>query len=124
MAFHRESIGNMWSEALARAIRKNVEADQPVEAIDLPAKFIPRKLRATFVTAMREAGADFETLQKYIGHAADSILSAYYDKVSMERLRQVAELGQQLYKGSGVFKNSEKKSAPYCINAAFCLWTY
>ncbi|MCE5228850.1 site-specific integrase [bacterium] len=64
--------------------------------IKLPSKFIPRKLRATFVTHLRKAGADFSLLESYIGHAPKTILAAHYDHIDMDRLRTLANLAQDL----------------------------
>ena len=83
----RDTIHHRWSEGLA---------DARSAGVALPEGFFTRKLRATFVTAMREKGADFEVLQKYIGHAPTSILSAHYDAIGDERMRQIAELAKSL----------------------------
>jgi len=95
----RDRISHLWVDAVNAAREAKV---------DLPAGFIPRKLRGTFVTAMRKAGADFEILQRYIGHAPASILSAHYDEIDMDRLKAVATLAQEFSEGSGRFKEAEK----------------
>jgi site-specific recombinase XerC len=101
-AFTRHRIAHLWADALARARRDGVE---------LPEAFTPRKLRASFVTAMRVAGADFAVLQRYIGHAPSSILAAHYDRIDQERMRPVASLAQSLAEGAGAFAETEIKSA-------------
>ena len=79
--------------------------------LDLPAAFTPRHLRATFVTAMRSAGVDLGVLQSYIGHAPQTILAAHYDQVGVERLKRVAEVAEQLYKGEGAFEECSRADA-------------
>ena len=70
-ALTADAIGHFWEES--------IEAAREVE-VDLPEGFVARKLRASFVTAMRKGRADFEDLQGYIGHAPASILSEHYDR--------------------------------------------
>jgi integrase len=64
--------------------------------VDLPPRFIPRKLRASFVTAMRGAGADYADLQTYLGHSVGTTMSVHYDRPSLERLARIAALAQAL----------------------------
>lgn len=100
-AFTVAVISRFWDEALTKAC---------ADGIKVPEAFTARRLRSTYVTALRGAGADFAVLQRYIGHAPSTILSAHYDKVDMARLKSIADLGQDLYDGSGVF--DEKKTPP------------
>jgi hypothetical protein len=72
---------------------------------------MPRKLRATFVSLMRGARADFADLQAYIGHRPATTLSAHYDEGSMERLAAVARLAQGLAEGSGAFAEIDPETA-------------
>lgn len=88
--FTRHTISHEWRRALDAA---------RADGIELPRAFVPRKLRASFVTAMRTADADFGLLQAYIGHAATSVLQAHYDHLDLERLRRVSDLAQTLADG-------------------------
>ena len=82
-------VQHRWAKALARARSHGV---------DIPEKFIPRRLRASFITAMRKRGADFAVLERYIGHAPSTLLSERYDKLDMERMRPIAALAQETAK--------------------------
>ncbi len=93
----RTYVSQLWTAALRRARR---------DGIDIPAGFTARKLRATFVTAIRSAGADFEALQKYIGHAPSSVLSAHYDRIDGSRLAPIAILAEDLFEARGAFGKS------------------
>jgi integrase len=99
------TISKWWNEALTRARMAKGKR------VELSPAFSPRRLRASFVTAMREAGADMMVLQKYIGHAPMTILSANYDKVDVARLKEIAKLGQDLFEGRGAFVSTEEKAA-------------
>jgi len=103
-ALRGDYVSSIWSDAVDRAQEHGVAT---------PGKFTPRRLRASFVTAMRTAGADFEILQRYIGHTPTSILSAHYDHVSIDRLRSIATLSQELFEQSGAFtkRESDPKAA-------------
>lgn len=98
-ALTADRIAHLWKDAIIAARAAKVQ---------LPTKFTPRRLRASFVTAMRQAGADMPDLQAYIGHAPATVLSAHYDKIDMARLKKIADLGQTLFEGSGVFQIDEK----------------
>lgn len=89
----------LWAEAMDAA---------KLAGVKLAPLFVPRKLRASFVTALRGVGADLADLQAYIGHAPATILSAHYDKTDLGRLKKIADLGQQLFEGSGAFKEAEE----------------
>lgn len=86
-ALVRDRVSHIWKEALQAA---------RADGLDLPAGFTPRLLRSSFVTMLRETGADFPTLQAYIGHAPSTVLAAHYDRVSMDRLRTVSALADRL----------------------------
>jgi integrase len=58
-SYAARTVCELWQEALAAA---------RADGVPVPAGFIARKLRASFVTAAREGGADFGVLQRYIGH--------------------------------------------------------
>lgn len=96
-ALSQDRVKHLWREALDRARRAGVA---------VPPEFTPRRLRASFVTAMRTARADFEVLQRYIGHRPASILSAHYDDVSKDRLEDIARLAQDLFEGKGAFADA------------------
>ncbi len=82
-------------------------------SIKLPDDFISRRLRATFVTAMRGAGADLGELQAYCGHRQGTILGAHYDKITLDRLRKIADLADDMAHLRGVFapRKTTTKSA-------------
>jgi len=110
-AFTQDAICHFWGKALSKARL----------ALDLPARFVPRKLRASFVTALRSAGADLALVQKYVGHRPLTVLSAHYDDVTLDRLRVLAGLAQDLFEGKGAFEAAQKeaeKPGGSCINAA------
>lgn len=92
--FTRGHISHIWQDAL-RAMRR--------DGVMAPELCTARKLRSTFATAMRTAGADFEVLQHFIGHAPSSVLGAHYDVIGLDRLASVATLAQDLYDGRGAF---------------------
>jgi len=96
----QDAISHIWGRVLAR-IRASRQ-------LDIPAKFTARKLRATFITCLRAAKVDYETLQKYVGHSPGSVLSANYDRIGADRLREIADLASDLGKGAGMFQNQEK----------------
>ena len=100
-AYPIESISYIWSKALRSAKKEDVS---------IPEKFVARKLRSSFVTALRKTGADFEELQTYIGHAPSSILSAHYDRMDLERLSRIARLSQELYEGIRAFEKKQSES--------------
>ena len=75
--------------------------------MDLPPAFLPRKLRASFVTAVRSAGADLEDLQAYVGQTPKSVMSIHYDHVGMERFQRIADLAEELHEGEGHFGLAE-----------------
>lgn len=89
LSAHRMSI--IFSKAISRARSKGV---------DLPPAFIARRLRASFVTGVRSAGADFADLQAYIGQTPRDVLSAHYDHVGIDRFQVIANLAQGLHEGS------------------------
>ena len=80
-------LSQAWSKALKRARR---------DGLQLPGRFTARRLRASFITSMREAGIDSAILQKYVGHSPSSILAAHYDCVSIDRLAAIPRLAQEL----------------------------
>ena len=75
-----------------------------LDRVDLPPKFIARRLRASFVTALRSAGADIAVLQAYLGQAPTTILSAHYDQIDDTRLRRIADPAQDLFERKGAFQ--------------------
>lgn len=89
-AYGIDYLSQRWMRVLREARR---------DGVCLPVRFTARRLRASFVTALREAGADFAVLQRYIGHAPNSILSAHYDCVGICRLRGIAELAEAAFAG-------------------------
>lgn len=100
-AFSLQWIAKLWGKTLSQAKSDHVS---------LPGTFVAYKLRASFVTAMRKAGADFADLQAYIGHTPSTILSMHYDHLEMSRLKNISSLAQDLYLAKGKF-SEEKKSA-------------
>jgi len=79
--------------------------------VDLPPRFIPRKLRASFVAALRGAGADYADLQTYIGHSVRTTMSAHYDRASLERLGRIATLAQVLVEDAQPAASDSEPSA-------------
>ena len=71
------------------------------DGVDLPSRFVARKLRATFATAMRSMGADYADLQTYLGQTVPTVLSRHYDRVGHERLGKIADLAQKVFDGEG-----------------------
>jgi hypothetical protein len=67
---------------------------------------MPRKLRATFVSAISDLNAETKldaegnTLRFYVGQTPTSVLTARYDVPSIERLGKIAALAQEMV-GSG-----------------------
>ena len=100
-ALTRDYISHIWRDVLIRAKSSGK---------DFPKRFVPRKLRASFVTAMRTAGADLEVLQAYIGHAPTNILSAYYDHISMDRFLAISRLSQEMFEATGALKKTSKEA--------------
>ena len=94
-AFAQETATYKWRRARHRC---------RLDGVDLPPKFIPRRLRASFVTALRSAGADIAVLQAYLGQAPTSILSAHYDQIDDTRLGRIVDLAQDLFEGKGAFQ--------------------
>lgn len=88
-----DRVSHLWARALLSA---------RLSGLKLPAAFQPRKLRASFVTALREAGADVEVLQRYIGHSSGTVLGAHYEKIDLARLRVVPDLAERAFSGSEV----------------------
>lgn len=80
------------------------------QGVDLPPNYIQRKLRATFVQAMRSGRVDFQDLQTYIGHAPQSVLSRHYDHASQERLSEIGRMAQHLHDLTGPFKKDREKN--------------
>ena len=101
------SLTQWYASRLWRAALDDAAKDRKAK-LTIPALFTPRKLRASFVTAMRSAGADFELLQRYIGHAPSSILAAHYEAVTLDRLRPIADLAQELATKTGAFADPKK----------------
>ncbi len=70
------------------------------DAFTAPTGFMPRKLRATFISAVgdlnAEANLDAEgnALRFYVGQKPTSVLTAHYDVPSIERLGKIAGLAQ------------------------------
>lgn len=97
-------IGPDYASGLMRAALDRAAAD----GVTLPEGFVARRLRATFFTAMREAGADMGELQAYAGHAQSTVLGAHYDKIGLERLRKLATLAEELATATGRFAEGEQ----------------
>lgn len=87
-----DSVKDLWRKALRLARSAGVE---------IPQKFTGRLLRSSFVTAMREAGADSEVLGRYIGHAPATLLSERYDQIDLNRLRAISNLADQVFERAG-----------------------
>ena len=83
-------------DAVVRRLR-DLEAEDAFEA---PSGFMPRKLRATFVSAVGDLNAEAKldaegnTLRFYVGQKPTSVLTAHYDVPSLERLGKIAGLAQ------------------------------
>ena len=95
-----DGISHLWTRTIRRA---------RIAGVPLPEQFVARKLRATFTTAMRRAGVDFGILQKYIGHAPNSVLLNNYDYMDTECLRTICRAAQHLYEGKGIVKQQFQK---------------
>lgn len=98
--FTYTTLSHLWRDALKRAR----EAE-----IAVPEGFTPRKLRSSFVTAMSKAGANQVILQKYVGHAPATILTAHYDEIDLERLEPIADLAADLWAAKGAFEPEKKE---------------
>ncbi|MCX7017953.1 MAG: tyrosine-type recombinase/integrase [Candidatus Sumerlaeota bacterium] len=68
-----------WNKAMKRARRK----------LDLPNRFQPHHLRASFATLARRGGCDARLLQAYLGHSRNDILGGHYEAVTTDDLRGV-----------------------------------
>lgn len=84
----------MFTEAIKRA---------RADGVVIPEAFIPRRCRASFVTAMRSARADYADLQAYVGQSVRTVLSQHYDHVSISRLEEIADLAQDMHDCNGCF---------------------
>lgn len=78
--------------------------------IEFPPSFMPRKLRATFATAMRTGRVDYADLQRYMGHTVPTVLSQHYDFASLDRLAEIAAIAQQLHELTGPFDPNTVKA--------------
>jgi len=56
--------------------------------IDALRDYKPRWLRASFVSAALAMGADSDCVQKYMGHAPNSVLTRHYAQITDEMLRE------------------------------------
>lgn len=97
--FGVDRLCGLYRNALRRA--KNA-------GIEFPPSFMPRKLRATFATAMRTGRADYADLQRYIGHSVPTVLSQHYDFASLDRLAEIAIIAQHLHDLTGPFVKKEQ----------------
>ncbi len=67
-----------------------------------PTGFMPRKLRATFVSAVGDLNAEAKldaegnTLRFYVGQKPTSVLTTHYDVPSVERLGKIAGLAREM----------------------------
>ncbi len=102
-AYSFDGVDAAWRKALRRARQ---------DGLNIPEKFTPRRLRGSFVTAMRKAGVDIHVLQAYIGHQPTTILTEHYDTVDIDRMRPISALAQELFEGSGAFKETGTQRAP------------
>ena len=107
--YTQDTVKKKWRAALTAA--KNRKREDGSNELILPERFVPRKLRATFVTLLRTAKVDFATLQVYIGHAPTTILSEHYDKVDLKRLSEIAMLAQSVLEKKSENEGESKESA-------------
>jgi integrase len=91
--------GCLATDTVSKRFRKAIDAAR-ADGVDLAPKFVPRKLRATFITTMREKKADKADLETYVGQSDGTVMSKHYDHASAERLRQIADLAQRLLDGN------------------------
>jgi len=59
-----------------------------LSGLNIPAGFIPRKLRASFVTMATRANVRENYLQRYVGHAPESILTKHYTSTTLDDLKR------------------------------------
>jgi len=86
------------TDALSRRF-VNAIKEARADGINLPPKFIAKKLRHSFFTAMRSVEpdpCDYHDLQAYCGHEPDNTMAKHYDKPSLERLEKIAALAQEM----------------------------
>ena len=96
---YRHAIAGCFAtDTITKRFRKAIDAAR-ADGIDLAPKFVARKLRATFITTMREMKADHDDLQTYVGQSDGNVMSTHYDHASIERLRKFADLAQGLVEG-------------------------
>jgi len=93
--FRHALAGCFATETISKRFRKAIDAAK-ADGVDLAPRFMARKLRATFVTALRDMGADYADLQTYVGQTIGTVLTVHYDHASTERLRKIADLAQAL----------------------------
>ncbi len=82
----------------------NAIKEARADGINLPPKFIAKKLRASFMTAMRSVEpvpCDYHDLQAYCGHEPDNTMAKHYDVPSLERLGKIATLAQGMVGAGG-----------------------
>lgn len=59
-----------------------------LSGVNIPEGFVPRRLRASFITAGIHAGVRETFLGHYVGHAAKNIIAAHYLKITPDDLRR------------------------------------
>ena len=77
------------TDAFSRRFAKAVK-EARADDVSLPPKFIARKLRHSFMTAMRGMRSDCPDLQVYCGQSVGTVMSKHYAKPSIERLGKIA----------------------------------
>ena len=75
-----EGLKNAWCLAM-RAARADSNLPELVD-------FLPRRLRASFVTLARRAKADVRILQRYVGHAPKDVLGEHYEVMTVDDMRR------------------------------------
>lgn len=89
--------GNIWA-VVALTHRMMKLSRRAAVDLDLPAiaKVMTRRLRATFATAISQAGVSDRALKAYLGHSGGDVLGIHYRAVSLDELRLVSDAADSL----------------------------
>ena len=75
-------------DGLSHATRLIIRGARKETGHDNLRDFISRRLRASFITLVREERADYRVLKAYVGHTAGDLLGEHYEHTSIDRMRE------------------------------------